>query len=261
MKFFFTDDIYSLTIAPSLPTLPFEVFRQLLDSSPLTTDDGILLRKMVIEVGALHLVLNCLGVFTHQSNNFQVAEPSEGSSSSKSGENSQITSDDKSHMYWAKGTGFGTGSIQQSWNVEQALLKQKSEEEHVTVLLQVLSGYINPCDDMSPSSMGQDADIMKCNESTKTKDSNGELPGSVFDLLQKSCLIPALSSYLRNDSVLDITRHIPLYRAILQLLRSISTSHQLIPLLSPKGSDQSPPISELLTNMKHCVDTYAKRLK
>lgn len=47
------------------------------------------------------------------------------------------SSDDKSHVYWAKGTGFGTGSTQQSWNVEQALLKQKNEEEHVTVLLQV----------------------------------------------------------------------------------------------------------------------------
>lgn len=215
---------------------------------------------MVIEVGALHLVLNCLGVFTHQSNNFQLTENNEGPGNSKSGsgENSKIASDDKSHIYWAKGTGFGTGSIQQSWNVEQALLKQKSEEEHVTVLLQVLSGYINPCEDVS---VEIDADIMKCSESTKIKDSNGELPSSVFDLLQKSCLIPALSSYLRNDSVLDITRHIPLYRAILQLLRSISTSHQLIPLLSPKGSEQSPPIAELLSNMKHCVDTYAKRLK
>lgn len=48
-----------------------------------------------------------------------------------------VISDDKSHVYWAKGTGFGTGSTQQSWNVEQALLRQKSEEEHVTVLLQV----------------------------------------------------------------------------------------------------------------------------
>jgi hypothetical protein len=46
-------------------------------------------------------------------------------------------SDDKSHLYWAKGTGFGTGSTAQSWNVEQALLRQRSEEEHVTVLLQV----------------------------------------------------------------------------------------------------------------------------
>lgn len=46
--------------------------------------------------------------------------------------------DDKSHLYWAKGTGFGTGSTAQSWNVEQALSRQRIEEEHVTVLLQVL---------------------------------------------------------------------------------------------------------------------------
>jgi len=38
-------------------------------------------------------------------------------------------------------SGFGTGSTQQSWNVEQALLKQKSEEENVTVLLQVKLYY------------------------------------------------------------------------------------------------------------------------
>lgn len=45
--------------------------------------------------------------------------------------------EDKSQLYWAKGTGFGTGSTQQSWNVEQALVRQRTEEEHVTVLLQV----------------------------------------------------------------------------------------------------------------------------
>lgn len=58
-------------------------------------------------------------------------------SSSNNVDDSLGTSDDKGHMYWAKGTGFGTGSTTQSWNVEQALLRQKSEEEHVTVLLQV----------------------------------------------------------------------------------------------------------------------------
>lgn len=119
-------------------------------------------------------------------------------------------------MYWAKGTGFGTGSTQQSWDVEQALLRQKSEEEHVTVLLQVrkeekikrtnrliilsffflislseqiLSSYINPGDctniDMSYH---------------ETNDDSSELPPIFLDLLQHSCLIPALCSYLRNDS-------------------------------------------------------------
>ncbi len=37
----------------------------------------------------------------------------------------------------AKGTGFGTGSTASGWDVEQALTKQRLEEEHVTCLLQV----------------------------------------------------------------------------------------------------------------------------
>lgn len=94
---------------------------------------------MIIEVGAIHLVLNCLSIFTHQSSNIAPGPEMIKATNTKpsSTEEHIVSSDDKSHVYWAKGTGFGTGSTQQSWNVEQALLKQKSEEEHVTVLLQV----------------------------------------------------------------------------------------------------------------------------
>lgn len=141
-KNFFQDDIYSLSLSSSLPTLPFEVLRQLLDSSPLTTDDGVLLRRMIVEVGAIHLVLNCLSIFTHHNSNIapgpEMIKPAV-KTPAVAVTDDQLTSDDKSHVYWAKGTGFGTGSTQQSWNVEQALLRQKSEEEHVTVLLQVMN--------------------------------------------------------------------------------------------------------------------------
>ncbi|XP_068153762.1 baculoviral IAP repeat-containing protein 6 isoform X3 [Drosophila tropicalis] len=273
------NDIYSLSLAPSLPTLPFEVFRQLLDCVPLSTDDGMLLRRVVIEVGAMHLVLNCLGIFSHQSDNSRIGAPINEPSTSSSGGSSNgtsgaaakangteeatptsgPTSDDKSHMYWAKGTGFGTGSTTQSWNVEQALLRQKSEEEHVTVLLLVLASYINP-GDCIPSDMSGEV-ILAYHD---VREVTGELPSVFQTLLQQSCLIPALSSYLRNDSVLDITRHIPLYRAILKLLRALSLSKSLVSLLQPAPSacgEGAPPIAELLKNMKTCVDTYAKRLK
>ncbi|TDG43863.1 hypothetical protein AWZ03_009727 [Drosophila navojoa] len=268
------NDIYSLSLAPSLPTLPFEVFRQLLDSVSLSTDDGVLLRRVVIEVGAMHLVLNCLGIFSHQSHNNKIgaliSEPGSSGNSNGNGNGavtksttaeepipSTATSDDKSHIYWAKGTGFGTGSTTQSWNVEQALMRQKSEEEHVTVLLLVLSSYINPGDCIPSEMRGED--ILAYHD---VRDVTGELPPIFQTLLQQSCLIPALSSYLRNDSVLDITRHIPLYRAILKLLRALSLSKNLVSLLQPSvNGDCTPPISELLKNMKTCVDTYAKRLK
>lgn len=80
------------------------------------------------------------------------------------------------------GTGYGTGSTQQSWNVEQALLKQRNEEEHVTVLLQVLASYINPNDEGEDELKG---DV---------------LPPNFYELLAQSALLPAISSYLRNDS-------------------------------------------------------------
>lgn len=168
----------------------------------------------MIEVGAINLVLNCLSIFTHHS---QQSAPASGENSASAsvilpqadvsvaaqktatptgnaiGGEENLTSDDKSHVYWAKGTGFGTGSTQQSWDVEQALLRQKYEEEHVTVLLQALSSYINPGDKI-PQGVNDEGSYHE------TSDIAPELPPIFFELLQQSCLIPALCSYLRNDS-------------------------------------------------------------
>lgn len=69
------------------------------------------------------------------------------------------------------------------------------------------------------------------------------------------------------STVLDMARHIPLYRALLQLLRSIAMRRQLVSLLLPKSNQNGSEVSSnlcvvsLLTNMKLCVDTYASRLK
>ncbi|XP_050487172.1 baculoviral IAP repeat-containing protein 6 isoform X2 [Bombus huntii] len=226
-------DVLTSPLAALLPTLPFQVLKQLLDATPATTDDGLLLRKTTIEVGAMLLLLNCLAVFTHQTNQNENSEQKVVGNQGEAGR-----SDDNSHLYWAKGTGFGTGSTQQSWNVEQALMRQRSEEEHVTVLLQVLASYIG--------SGGQ---------------TQRELPASFPDLLARSCLLPALSSYLRNDSVLDMARHIPLYRAVLQLLRAMALSNQLVPLLLPRGGKSGDPsVVSLLSGMRVCVDTYVHKI-
>ncbi|KAK4884383.1 hypothetical protein RN001_000654 [Aquatica leii] len=229
-------DIFQSPLADSLPTLPFEVLRQLYDSTPLSTDDGRLLRRISINTGVVHLILACLGIFTHQTQS--------GVEKDSSKDKDSKIKDERTQLYWAKGTGFGTGSTQQSWNVEQALLKQRSEEEHVTVLLQVLASYINP--------KGEAADEL----------SDNVLPPIFYQLLANSALLPALSSYLRNDSVLDMARHIPLYRAALQLLRALAVSSQLVSLLLPQKADNNgPSVGSLLKNMKTCVDTYASKLR
>jgi len=57
--------------------------------------------------------------------------------------------------------------------------------------------------------------------------------------------------------------HVPLYRALLELLRAIAVCPPLMPLLLPLDADDdsSVSISSLLEKMKQCVDTYASRLK
>jgi len=58
-------------------------------------------------------------------------------STSTSASQQKSSTEEKAQSYWAKGTGFGTGSTTSSWDIDQAKLRQKSEEEHVTCFLQV----------------------------------------------------------------------------------------------------------------------------
>ena len=52
-------------MASSLPTLPFTVLRTLYNATPLTTDDGRLLRRMTLDIGVVHLLLGSLSVLSH----------------------------------------------------------------------------------------------------------------------------------------------------------------------------------------------------
>lgn len=147
--------------------------------------------------------------------------------------------------------------------MEQALTKQRLEEEHVTCLLQVLASYINP------ASGAVNGEAQSSHES-RGQNSNA-LPSVLLELLSQSCLIPAMSSYLRNDSVLDMARHVPLYRALLELLRAIASCTCMVPLLLPlstengeeedEQSECQTSVGTLLAKMKTCVDTYTNRLR
>nr|XP_033791570.1 baculoviral IAP repeat-containing protein 6 isoform X2 [Geotrypetes seraphini] len=243
-----------------LPTLPFHVLRTLFSTTELTTDDGVLLRRMALEIGAVHLILACLSALSHHApripnSNSNQTEPQVASS------HSSATTEEQ-QLYWAKGTGFGTGSTASGWDVEQALTKQRLEEEHVTCLLQVLASYINP------AGCSANGEFLSCE--SRGQNSNA-LPSVLQELLSQSCLIPAMSSYLRNDSVLDMARHVPLYRALLELLRAIASCTSLVPLLLPlygeNGDDEDDQtesqasVGTLLAKMKTCVDTYTNRLR
>ena len=137
-------------------------------------------------------------------------------------------------------------------------------------VFQVLASYINP-DSSLPANNTQEASAEDSDSNTSSPPSPSSLPSPVAELLSQSCLVPAISSYLRNDSVLDMARHIPLYHALLLLLRGLATCPLLMPLLLPLDPTQPAnstdtdssfvSIVALLDKIKTCVDTYASRLK
>lgn len=42
------------------------------------------------------------------------------------------------NTFWAKGTGYGSGTTQQQWNVDLHVMKRKHDELNVTHLLRVI---------------------------------------------------------------------------------------------------------------------------
>lgn len=92
-------NIFQSPVADTLPTLPFEVLRRLYDATPLSTDDGRLLRRISINNGIVHLLLACLSIFTHSSQTHSATERDYQKENSK-------TKEEKSQLYWAKGKNY-----------------------------------------------------------------------------------------------------------------------------------------------------------
>jgi hypothetical protein len=231
----------------SAPTVLQEL-SQILGISTHQSGDFYALRNVIVESGLISLLFKCLSVYTHHVQETvvqaEVPQPSTSKAPPKRGR-------PKATNRWSKaakitkgnGTGYGTGVFASEWNVKKALSKQQSEDIQITALLRVLASYINPNDDLP------------------TEDSAQMLPPAFVDLIEQSCLLPVLRSYLRNDSVFDMTQHIPLYKAIALLVRAISTSNQLVHLLMLKQDDADDTVTDLLAKIKVGADSYEKRVK
>ena len=163
------------------------------------------------------------------------------------------------HHYWAKGTGFGTGSTASNFNMEALTAKQKSEEKYVSLCFAILAEFLSlgtapphpgegvgGVKDETAAVKGEASEVKseasestpvkgEASESTPAKSEAGEaaamkgeasestgvkgeasedavmevpspldLPDyctpELAELLSDSCLLPAMASYLLNDS-------------------------------------------------------------
>ncbi|XP_065681736.1 uncharacterized protein LOC100214758 isoform X1 [Hydra vulgaris] len=221
--------IQDLAVAQNLYVLPLISLWKLLLLTPLDYEHFFELRIKMLKEGVLNFIINLLeDLVTSKNQNPKSAEPRQTVASN------QMTANND---YWAKGTGFGTGSTTSNWDIKKAISEKKKKEKQLVVIFQVLAAFL-------------------CEENKILNDT--------YTLFENSCVMEVLSGYLRNDSVFDMSHHIVLYHAILKLVRSLASSTITLKLLTGvKGAskENSSSVVKLLAKLKSCVETYNKRLK
>jgi len=132
--------------------------------------------------------------------------------------------------YWVSGTGYGHGNTAKTgWDVKAFIAAQRQKDLETQNIIEAING------ELSSSEAVQ------------------------FDVLEESCLVPVVESYLRNDSLLDMERHSALYISILTLVQSIANREHLLPLLD-NLPHQSTSIFQLLSSLATQAQIFLRRL-
>uniref|UniRef100_A0AC34RKZ8 UBC core domain-containing protein n=1 Tax=Panagrolaimus sp. JU765 TaxID=591449 RepID=A0AC34RKZ8_9BILA len=159
--------------------------------------------------------------------------------------------------FWAKGTGFGSGTTQVQWNLNEHVRRRKLNEEAVTCMINTISGYLMPAKlgDASLSTAESNIGLTlakipyeKAAHFHKQVLNPDEQMLFDFELafrIYNSCLMPIVHSYLTNDSVFDISKHINVYEACIWFVITLAGLNPIIakpeemPLLAgePKSND------------------------
>lgn len=296
---------------PKLQCVPFVLLSRLLQNQSTQSESNQIVINTCVELGLIDYFINLLSILGHvdsgqsikclkssgpwlefisqtlydlhyqlfySSTNLDKTESKPASATPKSAYIVPTSMDPKSHYitfmpfidekknYWAKGTGFGTGGMYSTWDSEFVLLRQNLEEVNASAILDTLSALVYPSDDDHDNVeylIDHGCDI---------------LPTRAVECIYQSTLLVFICSYLRNDSVLDVSQHVNIYKSILRLIRAMAKQkcfyHLLIPHITQSKTYLDPQlhnsisylastnnISQLLSQLKVCVDTYINRLK
>eukprot|EP01119_Soliformovum_irregulare_P016152 TRINITY_DN463_c0_g2_i4.p1 TRINITY_DN463_c0_g2~~TRINITY_DN463_c0_g2_i4.p1 ORF type:complete len:834 (-),score=313.83 TRINITY_DN463_c0_g2_i4:9-2510(-) len=138
--------------------------------------------------------------------------------------------DKKDAQYWAKGTGYGHNQAQK-WDTQAYLAAQKEKDTQTQTVIEEISKALE---------REQDA--------------------SSYEIIESSCLIPVLDSYLRNDSLLDISRHSDLYFSIFKTIVGLASRDLYFGLLDDLPF-QVTSIASHMTKLNAQAEGFLKHVK
>uniref|UniRef100_A0A7E4VTD5 UBC core domain-containing protein n=1 Tax=Panagrellus redivivus TaxID=6233 RepID=A0A7E4VTD5_PANRE len=202
---------------------------------------------------------------------FSAAAAASGNGGSSSG-----SQDD----YWAKGTGFGSGTTQAQWNLSDHVQKKRLKEEAVTCMLNTISGFLAPSFqaenpvNVSIAEIGlvlaDDPNQFQTNlhHEPLPEDQQFVLPFEVLFKITNSCLLPIVQQNLANDSILDICKNLSVVEACLWFVMTLAslrpleaTPEQLVSMGYPADANPDFLVNLLREEFRgDCVLTQMRRM-
>jgi baculoviral IAP repeat-containing protein 6 len=139
--------------------------------------------------------------------------------------------------YWAKGTGYGHDSRGNSgWSVAAYIAAQKERDSQHEAVLDEIRGCL-----------AKENAHKVAAEERQTR----------FLTIEESALVPVIEHYLNNDSLLDMERHVSLYKTLLGVVKAFTENEDLISLLD-RLEHQKQSIYELMSRMHNQASIYMK---
>lgn len=138
--------------------------------------------------------------------------------------------------FWARGTGYGHEG-KSTWNVNAYLAAQRERDLEIERVIAAAASEIRKSAMMPPQYLS-----------------------SATTMMEESCLVPLLESYLANDSLLDMNRHAHLYSCVFDTLRAVA-EHKHFRVLVDKLEHQRASLYELMTKLHQQAAIYLKTVK
>uniref|UniRef100_A0A914VVG4 UBC core domain-containing protein n=1 Tax=Plectus sambesii TaxID=2011161 RepID=A0A914VVG4_9BILA len=153
-----------------------------------------------------------------------------------------------------RGVGYGHGSTRSRWDIERTVEERLAREEHLIWLLNAMTAYLYCA---SPDFGDTETALDKFAQRQPA-----HLTPNIVEQISESAVVPLLEYHLKNDSVFDVSEHMELYQALLEVACSMALIPGFVPyLVKPYAEHAKSIVKDLIPKFREIMSAYPNALR
>ncbi|KAL3073195.1 hypothetical protein niasHT_035471 [Heterodera trifolii] len=163
-----------------------------------------------------------------------------------------------------EGIGYGTGSTKSRWNIARTVEERSLHEQHLIGLLSALVAFLwggqlsDRLTDWEMAQAHKGGDRRRSNTALLLE----KMPAHLLDeavarQISASAVFPLINAHLSNDSVLDVSQHMPFFQILLELCAALASVPALLPkIVLPQDAHGKSIAKQLIPQFRNNLNNY-----